>query len=192
MLTHTVFDKFTRISAALLSLACLAGCGGGGGAQPAVLIGPDPTALSASATTPNSLTAMLIQDKAATATGAPLRYTLTLSNPTTQAVSLEAFGGLNSQGQYDLSKVGPDAYFKITDAAGKTVYPNPNVNLSTAIEAPISITLPSGQTISEKVSLADGLSPSGRYQASAIFVVSGSVSASEVDTSVGPLTVSLH
>jgi hypothetical protein len=107
-------------------------------------------------------------------------------------VSLEAFDGLNSQGQYDLSQVQPDAYFKITDAAGKTVYPNPNGAYSTIMLALISITLPAGQTISQKFSIADGLSPSGRYQASTIFVVSDSGSASEVDTSVDPLTVNIH
>jgi hypothetical protein len=80
MLTHSVFGKSARVSAALLSLTGLAGCGGGGGAQPTAFVGPDPTALAA--TTPNGLTALLTQDKAATAMGAPLSYTLTLSNPT--------------------------------------------------------------------------------------------------------------
>ena len=192
MFTHSVFGRNTRVFAALLFLPCLAGCGGGGSGQSTAFVGPDPTALSVSATTPNGLTAMLTQDKAATSTGAPLGYTLTLSNQTSQAESVEAFGGLNSQGQYDLSKVQPDAYFKITDAADKTVYPIPSTSLSNAVEVPIPIILPAGQTISEKVSIAGGLSPSGRYQASATFLVSNSGKASEVDTSVGLLTVSIH
>lgn len=176
--------------AALLCFTGLTGCGGGGSAPP-TLTGPDPTALAASATTPNGLTAMLVQEKASNSTGAPLTYTLTLANPTAQAVTVQAIGGLNAQGKYDLSEVQPDVVFQIVDAFGKTVYPDPRVSQPNHTVAPIPVTLPSGQAISTPISIPAGLSPSGRYQASATFHISGFGTAS-VDTPVGPLTVSVH
>ena len=177
--------------AALLCLTGLTGCGGGGGAQ-SPLDGPDPTALSASVTTPGGLTAMLVQGKASTSTGTPLTYTLTLANPTAQAVTVQAAGGLNDQGQYDLSKVSPYVGFHIADASGKWVYPDPNAAQPAIGFAPITILLPAGRVISTNITVPGGLSPSGKYQASANFLISGSGTTGEVDTPVGPLTVSFR
>lgn len=191
MFTYSLFGRSVSALAALLSLACLPGCGGGGN-EPSALVGADPTALSASATTANGLIATMTQDKASTSAGASLNYTFTLANPTPQAVMVQAFGGFNAQGVYDLSKMEPDLSFQIADASGKQVYPDPNAPQPLIVRVPLSISLPPGQAISSKMTVPSGLSPSARYQAGATFFVSGFGTSGGTQTSVGPLTISVH
>jgi len=191
MFTRHWYDRTACVLATTLCFLGLTGCGGGGSGQP-TFGGPDPTALSASATTPNGLTATVAQEKASTSTGAPLTYTLTLANPTSLAVTVQAVGGLDAQGGYDLSKVQPDVSFQIADTSGKLVYPDPTVPHPNAAIAPVPITLPAGQAISVRIAIPGGLSPSGRYQANATFLISGQGTTSEVDAPVGPLIVSVH
>ncbi len=166
-------DKALSVTAALLGLLLLTGCsgssisptspGGGGG-----LTGPDPTALSVSATTAGGLTATLAQDHATIATNGTVTYTLTLTNGTQTAVTVQA-AQLNGQ-------AAPPAAFQLADGSGHVLY-------ATQPTATSPLTLQPGALVSETLTLTGYLQTEARYTATATLTVAGT------STSVGPLVI---
>lgn len=163
----------------LLALLLFNGCGGGGGNSSGggngggPLVGPDPTALSVSGTTPGGLTVSLAQDQATIPTGSTVTYTLTLNNTTASPVDIRTVVQAN-----DGLPLVP-ATLQVVNTAGVVVYP-----FSTPPEQPkSSVTLQAGQFLTETLSLSNLFRSQDRYRATATFTVGGTM------TVVGPLVL---
>lgn len=165
----------------VLSLSLLAGCGGGGGGNgngnsPSTTTGTTttgsnngPVTNSVSATTANGLVATLSQPSRIVGIGGTVVYTLTISNPTGAAASI--------QSTTQSAPTAPAATLVVRDAAGNKVYePIPGT------PALFVTTLAPGQTLSTTVSVST-YGTRGAYTATANFAETIPA------TAVGPLTV---
>lgn len=172
----------SRLAPALLgalSLSLLAGCGGGGngnGNSPSTTTGTPgttttgiPSANSVSATTANGLIATLSQPSGTVGVGGTIVYTLTISNPTGAAASIQSAS--------QSAPTAPAATLVVRDASGNKVYePIPGT------PALFVTTLAAGQTLSSTVSV-NTFGTRGAYAATANFAETIPA------TTVGPLTV---
>ena len=156
------------LGSALIPL--LAGCGGGGGGSDSGGgTTPPPPNTSITVTVPsNGLKATLSENSSTVAVGGSITYTLTLTNNTGSAVTINATSTAPTQ---------PAASLIVKDAAGNLVYtPLPGV------PALYTVTLPSGKSLTSTQSVS-AFATRGVYSASATF------SDTNPATSVGPLTV---
>ncbi len=174
----------SRIAPALLgvlSLSLLAGCGGGGGgngngggtATGTTTTGTSTTGIqsanSVPVTTASGLVATLSQPSGTVGVGGTVVYTLTISNPTGAAASIQSIS--------QSAPTAPAATLVVRDASGNKVYepvPPPPALFVT--------TLAPGQTLSTTVSVST-FGTQGTYTATANFAETIPA------TSVGPLTV---
>lgn len=167
----------------VLSLSLLAGCGGGGNGNsnptPTTTgttttgtttgTNSSPSANSISVTTSNGLVATLSQPSGTVGVGGTVVYTLTISNPTGAAASI--------QSATQSAPTAPAATLVVRDAAGNKVYePIPGT------PALFVTTLAPGQTLSSTVSVS-AYGTRGSYTATANFAETIPA------TPVGPLTV---
>lgn len=149
----------------------LAGCGGGGGGGSDSGGGggtPLPTTSVSAIASPSGLKATLSESSSTVAAGGSITYTLTLTNNTGSAVTINATSNAPTQ---------PAAGLIIKDASGNLVYtPLPG------FPALDTVTLPSGSSLTSTQSVS-AFATRGIYSATATF------SDTTPPTSVGPLTV---
>jgi hypothetical protein len=174
---------FKRLSPLVVIVAC-AGCGGGSSHD--ALSGPDPTARSVSATTPDGLTATLAQATATVPVASQVVYTLSLTNNTTAPVTIQ-------EAQYVYSPqtlVFPGGLARIVDAAGNQVYPAALTLAGSGAPPPpskqVAVIVQPGQAVSDTVTLPSLFSRQDRYRATATFRTGAD---GATVTSVGPLTI---
>ena len=150
------------------AIPLLAGCGGGGGGGGGGTTTPPPNTSISVIAKPSSLTATLSENTAAVAVGGTVTYTLTLTNTTGAAVTINAVSAAPTQ---------PAAGLIVRDAAGNVVYsPLPGTPpFGTATLAP-------GQSLSGTQSVTT-FAAAGVYSATATFADTSPA------TTVGPLTV---
>ena len=153
----------------MAGLALLTGCGGGGG-------GGIQAPVSASAQTPDGLTATLTQGRSAITHGQTVTYTLTLTNNTNQTISYEGFQGCGYAGR-------ENAYLRITNAAGEIKYPDQ----SSACAVATPPALAPGASVSDTYTPPASAFPAGHDTVIGSFdTISGDET---LQTNVGPLTV---
>lgn len=157
----------------------MAGCGGGGGngnsgggttgtnsGTTGNNNGGNQNPVTATGTLPDGLTGTLTESANTVSVGGTVTYTLTLTNGTGGAITIQA-----------PSETTPPAYLVVTNSSGTAVYdPMPAPPLTT-------VTLAVGQSLSQTASVS--LAPAGAYTAKANF----SLSDGTANTVVGPLTV---
>ena len=177
------------LCAALLSLPCLAGCGGSSSPNTAAPLTPR----SLSAALPNGLTATLTEDRSTVSVGGTVTYTATLTNSTAQPVTYQPV--LSGSGL-----AGVPAALSVSDPSGQIVYPLGPIAQFVGIGP--SVTLAPGQSVSapqavtttriDGLTVTEGYAAAGKYTASAVFaVVPGSVpdASQGINVTVGPLPV---
>lgn len=173
------------LGAALIAPA-LAGCGGDSRTTP---MPPVSQPRSVSSTLGDGLTATLAEDKSQISVGGTVTYTLTLANTTALPITYQpVIGGATPPG-FPASLI-------VTDAQGHPAFP---LGATTAvIFIGPSTTLAPGQSVSGTLSVGSNkdlgqYATAGQYSAKATFTVqTGSGSASQVTTLVGPLTVDVQ
>ncbi len=180
-----------------LGLPLLAGCGGSGSSSSA---SPAPQPRSVSATTPNGLTATLTENADIISQNGSVTYTITLTNPTNQTVTMQL-----SQGCSGVDVKSPDASLKVTDASGALVYPTGPFPLNPCIGSvpPATQTIAPGQTLKTQFLVTSktqsqngsaGLTQFQPFGAKGVYSadVSVSTSLSSGDTVLGPLTLTVQ
>jgi hypothetical protein len=160
-------------SAALFLGALVSGCGGGGGGSTggSGLTGPDPTALSLSATTPDGLTAALSQEQATVKVNSTVTYTVTLTNPGSAPIDIQ------TSSQPGSTQPLVPVEIAVTDSSGQSVYTSP------APAASQTVTLQPTQYLTETLTLTNVFQHIGRYSATATFHTGSS------PTVLGPLVL---
>ncbi len=161
----------------LLPLGVVIGCGGGGGGGNGSsdpnggLVGPDPTSLSLSGTTPDGLTVTLAQSKSTIATGGSLVYTYTITNSTPSPISVQTSDQTGTSSPLVPASIG------IVNSAGASVFTLP------APAAAKTLTLQNGDSYSETLTVTNIFTRVDRYSATATFQTGSA------PTSLGPLIV---
>ena len=180
---HVVF-----LTLLLTPLFLLAGCGGGGGggnsAGGSNTGGVVTPPLSVSTPAGPGLSATLAEDNSVVAVGGTETYTLTLTNISSAAITVNA--SLNG------SALAPQASLEILNAAGVVVYPTrqPLHGLVAPPPPPVdnTNTLQPGQSFAQTLPLAVFQS-AGSYNAAATFEVAQSPSTTTQVVVAGPVTV---
>ncbi len=158
-----------------LMAPALAGCGGGG----------DGASLpqSVSAATTSGLTATLAEDRTSVTVGSAVVYTLRLANNTGQPITYQTQLGCG----IDAGREG--ASLRVTDAAGRAIFPSPDGSGCGAVAVGPPVTLAPGQSVSDAVTPGVTLSAAGRYSATAGFAVESASESAFQFTTVGPIQV---
>lgn len=180
------------IATSLFGIPFLAGCGGSGGSSSAPLITPQPRSVSAKAA--NGLTVTFSENADAVSQVGSVSYTVTLTNPTTQPVTIQlgasCFGSPNPN--Y------PDDTLIVTSAAGIQISPvaievgapcAPNI----LPVVPVMQTLNPGQTLTNQGTL-NSASLSQLFTAKGVYTLNVRVqtSSSSTATTVGPLPLTVQ
>lgn len=177
------------IAAGLLGASFLTGCGGSSGSSSAPLITPQPRSVSAKAA--NGLMVTLSENVDAVSQTGSVTYTVTLTNPTAQPVTIQlatCSGFATPDPNY------PNNNLTVTNAAGTQVYPAITLNpVPPCIPGPpVTQTIAPGQTLTDqkKLSLnsfAATITAKGIYTLNALVVTSSSTT-----TTVGPLPLTVQ
>lgn len=185
MYTHV---KFILLASGLLSITPLAGCGGSSGSSSPTLITLQPRAVSA--TTANGLTATLSENVDVISQNGSVTYTLMLTNPTGQTVTMQLPAGCVS-----VDPAYPDANSLVTGPGGTIVYPAgpPPLYPCQPSLPPVTQSIAPGQTLKSQFTVSGQIGPSqpfgtkGTYTASTTVITSSSSS-----TQLGPLALTVQ
>lgn len=180
-------------AATLLTLPCLAGCGGS--RSPKNTSGPIfPAPRSVSATLSNGLTGTVTEDRSTVPVGGTVNYTVTLTNSTTQPIT---FGFTVGPSSVDDSPKAVPARIIVSDPSGKDVSLPPGQ--AQIVTGNPSFTLAPGQSFSSSEAVNTfptqgleegyGYNSAGIYTANAIFGLTPASTSQYIEATTGPLTV---
>ena len=181
--------KSVSLAAGLFSIAALAGCGGSSGSSSPALIAPQPRSVSAA--TANGLTATLTENVDAISRNGSVTYTVTLTNPTAQTVTMQLPPGCTGT-----DPAYPDASLRVTDAGGTIVYPVGPFPLNPCQPSlsPVTQSLAPGQTLKSQFTVSSQGGSSQPFGTKGIYTASATVitSVSGSTTALGPLTITVQ
>jgi hypothetical protein len=180
--------KTGMIGAGSLAMSILTGCGGGSGSNSTPALSSQPRSVSAVA--PNGLTETLAEDADAITTGGSVTYTLTLTNTTSTAITLQL-----SQDCGPVDPNSPDALLTVMDPTGASVYPGSGDPSGPPCRdvPPVTQTIAPGRTLEEKIKVGGTTGVFQPFDMKGIYTARASFATFQnAATAVGPLTLTVQ